>query len=131
MKNLAEFINRNIITPINESLSAALGFLPGDVPQLRYLNVGGEKDFVKLAQGAVVKALPGVGTLARVGEGRHDELVMPLPEGLLEGLKRIARGDVGSVPLVGSMTVVAPTPRQAGIEVMRELKRERFVQTGH
>jgi hypothetical protein len=52
---------------------------------------------VKLAEGGVVKGGRG-GTIAHIGEGRHDELVTPLPKGWKAG----AREDI-IVPEGGSV----------------------------
>lgn len=59
--------------------------LPDDVPLA-----------LKLAQGGLIKKTPG-GVPAVVGEGNYDEAVVPLPPGLLEGLRTLASGQaVGS-----------------------------------
>jgi hypothetical protein len=48
----------------------------------------------ELATGGIVRATPG-GTLARIGEGRHDEAVVPLPDGM-----RSLRGGGGGPGIV-------------------------------
>lgn len=52
--------------------------------------------FEGLAKGGLIKRTPG-GIPAMVGEGNYDEAVVPLPPGLLEGLRTLASGQaVGS-----------------------------------
>jgi phage-related protein len=71
--------------------------LPGPVPDIQLPD--DPFSFLKLAEGALIPATPGGvnvmlsnGLPATIGEGRHDEAVLPLPDGLVEGLQAIANG---------------------------------------
>jgi TP901 family phage tail tape measure protein len=50
-------------------------------PSARGYNDSGFNEIYHLAQGAIVRANHGRGVLARIGEGRYDEAVTPLPRG--------------------------------------------------
>lgn len=72
-----------------------------------------------LADGGIVPATPG-GTLAVIGEGRHDEAVIPLPRGLrdLTAASRQDRGPAGEVRVI-----VVGGDREA-VEYLRRLDRQ-------
>lgn len=61
---------------------------------------------VDLADGGLIRARPGVGTLARIGEATRptNEAVLPLPDAVVNGLAAIAEGG-GTGPLVGQLVV--------------------------
>lgn len=79
-----------------------------------------------LAEGAFVKARPG-GMLANIGEGIHDEVVMPLPPGLMDSLKKLAAGKIGGDggvnvhgPLVGQL--VSPAVEQTPTMIAQQMR---------
>ena len=52
--------------------------------------------------GALVRSRPGMGSLVRVGEGRQDEAILPLPKGMLNALRGGSGGmggGMGSAPV--------------------------------
>lgn len=122
---IIDLINRHVIQRINRALEFEIGIAGFNVP----VNPPDISRIPNLANGAVVKALPGVGTLARIGEGTRPEAVIPLPPGLVEGLQAIAAG--GGSPLVGEMTIVeAQRGRETAAETVTSLRALQFVNTG-
>lgn len=89
---------------------------------------------VDLAAGGLIRARPGVGTLARIGEATRptNEAVVPLPDAVVSGLAAIAAGG-GTGPLVGQLVLPPGTPTSAvavGMETVRQLRSLQYRLTG-
>jgi hypothetical protein len=96
----------------NEGTVGVLGGVQAPPPVV----IGTPRDFLNMASGGIVKARPGIGTLARIGEGRHDEAVIPLRSGRLGG-RAIVINFHG--PVYGGREGV----RELTQEIVREIQR--------
>lgn len=123
-------LNDQIIQRINDALPNDLdfGFFKVDLPDQPIPRIPA------LAAGALVRpGVPGVGTLARLGDGIRPELVAPLPPGVLAAFERIGRGESFGGPAIGQLVVPGATMTGAyatGLEVARRMRAEQYVRTG-
>lgn len=86
---------------------------------------------LKLAKGGIVPQTPG-GVPSVLGDGRTDEAAIPLPPGVLEGLKAIGEGKLGGGDgiHVGQLILVGKTTAQSGIDVLQAAKKRKHLDSG-
>lgn len=115
-------VNEQVIDRVNRALEFSIPVPFG--PDVK-LNAPDIPRIPSLAAGGIVPARPGVGLLARLGEGARAEAVIPLPPGLVPALERIAAGAGDS----GARIAVyeSHSPYETGIEVARRMRAEAWV----
>ncbi len=89
--DLKNAVGKAMLSVVNTFIDKLNGAIPNSLGfGIAKINIPNNPiDHVKLAAGGLVQARPG-GILANIGEGRHDEAVLPLPPGVLEGLQALA-----------------------------------------
>ncbi len=125
LKAIKNLINKQVIDRLNDGIPDSLGAGPFKISLPK-------NPIPRLAAGALVPARPG-GIIANIAEGTHDEGVLPLPDGVIEGLQAIAAGartrNASGVfrDLVIQGATVDAADRTA-IAVVRELRAEAYRQ---
>jgi hypothetical protein len=127
IQTVIDWLNVNLIDFINnfklDIFGKKIDLVPVSIPQI--------PDIISLpgAQfGALVTGGAG-GVPIVVGEGRKNELIAPLPDGVIEGLQAIADGRFGGgQPMVMNVhQIVAPEPRRVPHEIVTRMRAEQWL----